>query len=856
MAQNLPSPLTRDARSSYPATVADDLELCVLGPLVLRRGCSPLEPGAPKQRSLLAALALTPGHAVAVDTLVDLLWGERPPPGVLTTVQAYVSGLRKILEPERERRAPARVLVTQAPGYALRLDPEACDVTRFESTVTRQHRRLALPLLGPSPVPVSDLEAAVTELDRALRLWRGQPFAELGDLSAVLAERAHLEELRVIALEDRAAARLALGDHATAAAELETLTGHHPLRERLWALRVLALVRSGRQADALDALSCVRTLLADELGLDPGAELRDLQARVLAQDPALSWSAPARVSASEDSPEAAAGEPAVPDTGWPLFGRDAELARLERRLDRAASGEAGFAVITGEPGIGKSRLCAELAARARERGAIVLAGRCSQDDGAPPLWPWALALRELGAAVPEDPGPDAPGGPAGRSDARQGEFSVWSRIARTVLESARGDLVLVVLDDLHWSDTASLRVLRLVAEQATDERLLLVATWRDRPPPTGALADAAETLARAHAERVELTGLDASSVAGILDVLGHRRPTERETDALRRRTDGNPFFLVEYARLAATRPDLGGLLDGEERPRAVQEVLGRRIGRLPEPTRRALSAAAVIGRRFDLTLLAETTGTDADDVLDLLEPAQVAGLVREEAVDTFVFEHALVRDTAYDAVSPTRRARDHAAVARALESREGHVTEVARHWLAAGPAHAARAWRAASAAGGVALRAHAHPEAAALFDAALDRLGHDRGAGTRERYELLVQRGVAERWGARWGALTATVDEAVRTAGELGDPVLAAEAATLTLRGALWQSARHSASTPTSSRPCAPAWRSCPPRTPRSGAAACSGWPPSSTTSPPPRSAGRWSTKESRWQDGSTIRCS
>jgi hypothetical protein len=161
-------------------------------------------------------------------------------------------------------------------------------------------------------------------------------------------------------------------------------------------------------------------------------------------------------------------------------------------------------------------------------------------------------------------------------------------------------------------------------------------------------------------------------------------------------------------------------------------------------------------------------------------------------VDTFVFEHALVRDTAYDGVSPTRRARMHAAVAAVLERGGGHETEVARHWLAAGPAHASRAWRAALAAGGIALSAHAHPEAAALFDAALHSLSEDPEAHPRQRYDLLVRRAVAERWGARWGALTATVEEAVGVAGELGDPVLAAEAATLTLRGALWQSARHS----------------------------------------------------------------
>jgi DNA-binding SARP family transcriptional activator len=774
--------------------VADDLDLLVLGPLEVRRGGAHVDVGAPKQRALLTALALTPGRAVAVDTLVDLLWADRPPPGVLATVQAYVSSLRKVLEPQRARRAPARVLVTQAPGYALRVPPEATDAGRFERAVTQWHRRLSLPLLGPSPVSVDDLQEGAAALDAALALWRGRPYAELGDASAPAAERTHLDELRLVALEARAAARLALGDHGTTAAELETLTGQHPLRERLWALRALALVRSGRQGEALDALRGVRGVLAEELGIDPGAELRELQARILAQDPALDWS-PAEArgpTAAGPSPEPPPDVPTTPaatsettadtvaqDGGWPLLGRDEEMGRLLGRLDRAGEGEAGFAVVTGEPGIGKSRLCTELVSRAAARGATVLVGRCSQDDGAPPLWPWQVALGALGASLP-------------RSDREGGEFAVWATITRTVLEAAADHPVVLLLDDLHWADTATLRVLRLLVEQAAGQRLLVLATWRDRPAPTGALADAAEALARAHAERLELTGLDDSSVAGILDAVSHRRPTASEATSLRRRTDGNPFFLVEYARLAATRPDLGGLLDGEERPRAVQEVLGRRIDRLPEETRRVLRTAAVIGRRFELPVLAASSGTEVDDVLDLLEPAQVAGLVREDSVDTFVFEHALVRDTAYDGVSATRRARMHAAVAAVLEGGDGHETEVARHWLAAGPAHAGRAWRAARAAGRIALGAHAHPEAAELFDAALDRLSDDPEADPRQRYDLLVQRAVAERWGARWGALTATVEEAVAVAGDLGDPVLAAEAATLTLRGALWQSARHS----------------------------------------------------------------
>lgn len=767
--------------------MADDLDLLVLGPLEVRREGVPIDVGAPRQRALLTALALTPGRPVPVDTLVDLLWGEHPPPGVLATVQAYVSGLRRVLEPERERRAPARVLVTQAPGYALAVPRTATDAARFEAAVTGAHRRLTLPLVGNGPVPGAELQECVASLDEALELWRGHPFPELGDGPTVAAERTHLEELRLVGLEARASARLALGDHGTTAAELETLTRLHPLRERLWALRALALVRSGRQGEALDALRSVREVLADQLGIDPGAELRDLQARILAQDPELAWQpppdAPARLGAasplrppvrSDD-----AGHRTDGDGRWPLLGRDEELARLVARLDRADRGHAGFAVVTGDAGIGKSRICGEVLAHAAERGGTVLVGRCSQDDGAPPLWPWRVALQALGASLP-------------RGDGEGGEFAVWAGVAETVLAAARDRLVVLLLDDLHWADTATLRVLRLLAEQAADQRLLVLSTWRDAPAPAGPLADVAETLARTHAERVALSGVDETAAGGILTAIARRRPTADESAALRRRTDGNPFFLVEYARLAATRSDLGGLLDGEERPRAVEEVLTRRIDRLPEPTRHVLRTAAVIGRRFDLPVLAAAAGTEADDVLDLLEPAHAAGLVRDDSAGSFVFEHALVRDTAYHAATATRRARTHAAVAAVLERTPGRETEVARHWLAAGPSHAGRAWRAARAAGGVALEAHAHPEAASLFDAALERLADDPEASLRQRYELLVRRGVAERWGARWGALTLSVEQAVRVAEEIGDPVLVAEAATLTLRGALWQSARHS----------------------------------------------------------------
>src|SRR3954470_5714767 len=293
--------LTWTLHGTPVAPYAAAMDIAVLGPVEVRLDGARLDLGTPKQRALVAALALSHGQPVSVDTIVDLLWEDDPPPGVTATLQAYVSGLRKVLEPRRERRAPATVLVTVAPGYALRLAPDASDAVRFDRAVATEHRRLTAPLLGPSPLTSEELAQAVQTLDDALGLWRGRPYAELEEAPAAVAERAHLEELRLIALEDRAVARLALGDHATTAAELEALTAAHPLRERLWALRAVALVRSGRQADALDVLRQVRGVLDEELGLDPGAELRDLQGRVLRQDPELGWVPPAQSAPPTES---------------------------------------------------------------------------------------------------------------------------------------------------------------------------------------------------------------------------------------------------------------------------------------------------------------------------------------------------------------------------------------------------------------------------------------------------------------------------------------------------------------------------------------------------------------------------
>ena len=737
--------------------------------------------GTRKQRALLAGLTLHRGRPVSPDALADLIWGSTPPPSVSATLQGYVARLRRALEPDRAPRAPSTVLVTRDDAYALDLPEGALDVARFEAGVSAVHARLGAALTAR---PVDDALPMLTQVEESLALWRGQPFAELGDAPEATAERARLEELRAIALEDRAVLGLALGRHAVVAGELEVLTSTYPLRERLYGLHALALTRAGRQADALEVLRRVRDVLADELGLEPGQELRDLQTAVLRQDPRLGWAGTAAPSAAPSAgPSAVASHAAsAHDAAWPLVGRDDQLAALVGQVELSAE-HTELVVVTGEPGIGKSRLCAELAEAAGAAGARVIVGRCSQDLGAPPLFPWARLLHELGHELPSE-------AQEGTSD-DTARFRAWEAIVRIVLDAARERHLVVVLDDLHWADTSTLRVLRLLTETATKERLLVVATWRHEPAPTGALAEVAETLARRHALRVHLTGLSAEESGEVVSIVARSGAlTTLEADTVRRRTDGNPFFLVEYARLAGERGDLAALLAEEDPPAAVQDVLTRRLAALPEGTSRALRAACVLGRAFDLPTLAAVLGTTEEECLDSLDAALLSGLVREDRVDHMRFAHALVRDTAYAALPLSRRARAHARFAEVLEGQPGRESEVARHWRAAGPQHARRAWQSALAAAESARRVYAYDEAAALAQAATESLTEDPTATAEEEYRARMEHARSLQRNADWVALRSAVRTLAALAEETGDVATTLEALSLLSSHALWQAGR------------------------------------------------------------------
>ena len=264
------------------------VEFHVLGPLEVASGGRSLSVGGTRTRAVLAFLVMNANAVVSADRLAEELWAGLAPGRAAANLQVRLSELRKALRSVAEEDR----LATRAPGYVLRVAPEELDVLRFQQLAASGREALA----------AGDVATAVRFLDESLALWRGPALADFGDLQFAAAEQARLEEERLGVLESRVDAQLMCGRHREPIAELETLTTTHPLRERFWSQRLLALYRAGRQADALHAYRELRSTLIDQLGIEPGPELRDLQARILRQDSALEYR-PARRTDGCPQPE-------------------------------------------------------------------------------------------------------------------------------------------------------------------------------------------------------------------------------------------------------------------------------------------------------------------------------------------------------------------------------------------------------------------------------------------------------------------------------------------------------------------------------------------------------------------------
>jgi DNA-binding SARP family transcriptional activator len=728
------------------------MDFRILGPLeVLEEGRAITLRGS-RLRALLALLLVHANETLSTERLVDELWGERPPANATKTLQVHISRLRKTLAGEGGN-GPASVVVTHERGYELKLDPDRLDSRRFERLVVEGRRELA----DGHP------RRAVSALDEALSLWRGTPLAELAYEPFAQREIARLDDLRVAAHEELIDAKLALGAATEVVGQLEALIGEHPYRERLRAQLMLALYRSERQADALQAYQAARRTLVEDLGIEPGEHLRELERAILAQDPQL------HLVVEE---EEVAAEPAVGARRSAFVGRQRELAELVGGLDDVCAGHGRLFLLAGEPGIGKSRLAEELVTHATSRAARVLVGRCWEAGGAPAYWPWTQALRayvresgatalaaQLGPGAPEVAQivpelrqrlPDLP--PPAQIEPEGARFRLFEAIAEFLRNASEQCPIVLMLDDLHAADAPSLLLLRFLARELGSTHVLLVGAYRTVDPlPEEPLSEMLAEVAREPVtRRLSLGGLSESEVAEYLHEAASDIASPQLAAALHGQTEGNPLFVGETVRLLSIE---GALSDSPDLsrptiPQSVRDVIARRLTHLSPESNQLLVLASVLGSEFALEVLARLGDVSDDELLAWLDEAIDARVVSDipGSPERLRFAHVLIRDTLYDGLTSARRLRVHKLAVAALEQlndeRPGpHLAELAHHSTAAGEylkgLHYARQ------AANRARELLAYDEAARLLELGLDALAKHPPVDPATRTELLLARGDA-----------------------------------------------------------------------------------------------------------------
>jgi len=360
-----------------------------------------------------------------------------------------------------------------------------------------------------------------------------------------------------------------------------------------------------------------------------------------------------------------------------LVGRDAELAQLHEARASARGRRGGLVLVTGEAGIGKTRLV-----EAATAGDAAVWGRCWESGGAPTFWPWVEVLRELAAKRGTPQLQElAPGSDAAVADAGA-RFALFDGVAQLLLTSAATEPLLVVLDDVHASDPASLRLLELLAPRLTSAPLLVVATFRLADGGTDRAVERMLAALVRRGEHLPLAGLDPSAARSLALASARTRLPSATVDRLVARAEGNPFFVEALAA--------GSAGDGLALPAGVGEALARRLEPLPDPTRDVLAAAAVIGRDFTIARVARLLGIEAGEALALVDPAARAGLVLPAGEHSGQrFAHMLIRDWLYAGLEASARAELHRREARALEQQAERdpelLQELAHHVAAAAP---------------------------------------------------------------------------------------------------------------------------------------------------------------------------
>ncbi|MEV0054786.1 BTAD domain-containing putative transcriptional regulator [Saccharopolyspora shandongensis] len=662
-----------------PASANGPLQVALLGPLRVWLGQDEISLGPPRQRAVFAVLALQANHVVPRHEIINALWGDRPPASAEGSVYTYISGLRRSLEPQRSRRSNDGVLISHSAGYTLRLPTENLDVKVFDRLREQGRQQLAS----------GDHEGAVESLDAALGLWQGEALAGIPGPFAQL-QRERLAELRLMTIEHRSTAMLAHGSHVELAAELAGLVREFPLRESLRALLMTALYRSGRPAEALEIFREARRALVEELGIEPGPELRRVHEQILANDPDLSPT-PVRKSlvrhATPLSIVPAYVNRALQQSDKRRYvGRLAESTRLQELVAEVLAGRGRSVWIEGEPGIGKSELLTVALADAGRLGcqlAWAVADELSQ------RFPLQVMAECLGIDT-KAPDPRR----AKLAATLHGERSTEpvDQLLELVDELCAISPLILVIDDLQWADEASVLVWHRLCAATRQLPLLLVAATRPAPDRVE-LRQLRRAVESRDGEVFLLEPLtDLETIQLLREIVGAKPgPVLREIAG---RAAGNPLYVQEITG-TLLRSEAVAITNGtadvpassiSQAPRSLVAAIGKRLEFLSSPTREVLRWGALLGLEFSCTEVAAAMGRQAFELLDAFEEAVSADVLVDAEVQ-MAFRHPLLRQALYDGIPKAARGALHRQAAEKLAEVGARVEQVAEHLLAASTAN-------------------------------------------------------------------------------------------------------------------------------------------------------------------------
>ena len=515
----------------------------------------------------------------------------------------------------------------------------------------------------------------------------------------------------------------------------------------------------------------------------------------------------------------------------PFVGREREMGELVSALDDALAGHGRLVMLAGEPGIGKTRIAQELAAIAVQRGSVVLWGRCYEDEGTPPYWPWVQALRsyvrELDAETLSSqmgPGatdiaeivsdvrvrlPDLEPPRSAMQEQESARFRLFDAITSFLKSASQSQCLVLIFDNLHWADASSLRLIEFLTPQLAGSSLLLIGTYRDVDVSRGhALYRTLGELTREHNfQRLIIRGLTQEEVDTYIHIISGTNPEPSVAEVIHRQTEGNPLFVTELTRLLAQEGALSAERVAMGRiPEGIQEVIGRRLDGVSDDCNRVLSVASVVGGEFDHELLGRLVDDmTGDRVLDVLEEATTAGLVeeREDNVWGYKFTHTLIQQALSADLSTARRVRLHARIAEMLEElygdrAENRAAELAHHFSEAEMALGTEKLVFYSrVAGEQALATYAWEDAATHFQRALEAKegastasptgrGQAGSAMDADTAALLLGLGRAQSFADRWEEALKSLARALDYFEEVGDVASAVAAADCSSPPAAW----------------------------------------------------------------------